>query len=118
MGLTAEKLKEIKDQGDIQVINDTYSDRVYRHFAMLVRVRPKPAYQQNLDKDLKTGDTSNYQMFCSKVLDHSWKIENQILTQRLDTYKKLSGYVEISSEERKRMQDREKALKKQRQLAA
>jgi hypothetical protein len=42
MGMSAEKLKEIKDQGDIQVINDTYSERIYRHFAMLIRVRPKP----------------------------------------------------------------------------
>ena len=49
MGLTAEKLKEIKDQGDIQVINDTYNERVYKPFAMLVRVRHKPAYASNMD---------------------------------------------------------------------
>jgi hypothetical protein len=30
MGLPADKLKDIKDQGDIQVINDTFQDRLYR----------------------------------------------------------------------------------------
>jgi len=30
MGMTADKLKDLKDQGDIQVINEAYSDRLYR----------------------------------------------------------------------------------------
>lgn len=39
MGLPAEKLKDIKDQGDIQVINDTFHDRIYRKFGMIVRTK-------------------------------------------------------------------------------
>ena len=81
MGLTAEKLKEIKDQGDLQVINDTYADRCYLPFAMLVRVRVKPSYnnERNPDGSIKY----EYQFFCSKVLEHSYKIENEILVSRL-----------------------------------
>ena len=60
MGISAEKLKEIKDQGDIQVINDTYNDRVYKHFSMLVRVRPKPQYQKNLDEQKGNMNEPNH----------------------------------------------------------
>ncbi len=30
MGLPAEKLKDLKDTGDIQVVNEAYSDRLFR----------------------------------------------------------------------------------------
>ena len=30
MGMTAEKLKDLRDEGDIQVINEAYADRHYR----------------------------------------------------------------------------------------
>lgn len=61
MGIPADKLKEIKDQGDIQVINDTYQERIYKHFAMLIRVRPKPQYQQNMDNSRYHGDNERPQ---------------------------------------------------------
>ena len=52
MGITAEKLKDIKDQGDIQVINEAYHKRLYKHFGMLIKMRLKPVYQQSgLDRD-------------------------------------------------------------------
>ena len=41
MGLKAEKLRELKDQGDIQVINEVYQDRLYRQFGFLIKVRPR-----------------------------------------------------------------------------
>jgi predicted acetyltransferase len=37
MGLPADKLKDIKDQGDIQVINDTFHDRLYRRFGLIIK---------------------------------------------------------------------------------
>jgi hypothetical protein len=61
---------------------------------MLVKVRPKPAYQQNLERS-DGGPVSNYQMFCAKVLDHSWKIENQILLSKLNVYKEAFGYIDL-----------------------
>ena len=64
MGMTAEKLKDLKDQGDIQVINEAYSDRIYRQFAFLVKIRVRPAYQEQ-------GTQLNY--VCSKVMPHSYK---------------------------------------------
>lgn len=67
---------------------------------MLVRIRLKPAYQQNNMQNKEDGPQSNYQFFCAKVLDHSWKIENEILIDRLDRYKELMGYKDIPYEER------------------
>ena len=97
MGLTAEKLKEVKDQGDIQVINDAYTDRAYQPFAMLIRVRQKTAYQK---ENSEGGPMTSIQMFCSKVLDHSYNIENEILLSRLRAYKNIMAYRDISYDER------------------
>ena len=47
MGLPADKLRELKDQGDIQVINEAYADRLYRHFGLLVKVRPRQSYDNS-----------------------------------------------------------------------
>lgn len=41
MGLPADKLKELKDTGDIQVINEAYSDRLFRQFGFLMKVRAR-----------------------------------------------------------------------------
>ena len=41
MGLKADKLRELKDQGDIQVINEVYQDRLYRPFGFIIKVRPR-----------------------------------------------------------------------------
>ena len=57
----------------------------------------------------------NYQYFCAKVLDHSWKIENEILIDRLDHYKQVMGYKEVSPEERKAQREAERLKKKQRE---
>jgi lactam utilization protein B len=40
--LPADKLKEIRDQGDIQVINDTFLDRQYRRFGLIVKPKVEP----------------------------------------------------------------------------
>ena len=56
---------------------------MYQHFAMLVRVKPKSAYQQNMDKDNQGNGANNFHFFCSKVLEHSFKLENEILLDRL-----------------------------------
>jgi hypothetical protein len=44
MGMQAEKLKELKDQGDIQVINEAYNDRLYRQFGFLIKMRVRPGF--------------------------------------------------------------------------
>jgi hypothetical protein len=44
MGLPADKLKELKDGGDIQIINEAYADRLYRHFGFLLKVRTRPGF--------------------------------------------------------------------------
>ena len=46
------------------------------------------------------------------MLDHSWKIENEILLSRLDSYKKVLGYKDISAVERIKLMELEKDKKK------
>ena len=70
MGMPANKLKDLKDQGDIQVINEAYADRVYRQFGFLIKYRVRPGMDER-------GPQVNY--VCCKVMPHSFKLENQTL---------------------------------------
>ena len=45
-------------------------------------------------------------------MDHSWKIENEILLSRLDAYKNVLGYKDISPSERIKLAELEKDKKK------
>ena len=85
MGVTAECLKEMKDNDDVEELAEAYNSRVYKQFGMLVRVKAKTNYVQNLNRneDMHSG---NFQFFCSKVLDHSYQIENEILLSKLAKY--------------------------------
>ena len=85
MGMTAEKLKDLKDQGDIQVINEAYNDRLYRPYGFMLKVRPRSSYD---------CQSTNYQFVCVKVLPHSYKIANDMLLDRLASFKKKFGYVD------------------------
>ncbi len=67
MGMPAEKLKDLKDQGDIQVINEAYADRIYRQFGFLIKLRLRPGFDER-------GPQVNY--ICAKVMPHSYKLEN------------------------------------------
>ena len=84
MGLKADKLRELKEQGDIQVINEVYQDRLYRPFGFMLKVRARSnPYEQQ---------SAQYNYVCQKVMPHSFKIANKMLIERLGTYKALMGY--------------------------
>ena len=100
MGMPADKLKDLKDQGDIQVINEAYSDRVFRQFGFLIKLRVRPGSDDR-------SPQVNY--VCCKVLPHSYKVENQTLLKRLQAYKQKIGFVdkpfvEQQSRQRKQIQ--------------
>ena len=77
MGMPAEKLRDLKEQGDIQVINEAYNDRIYRQFTFLVKVRMRPGYG---------GQEQKVDYVCCKVMPHSYKNENEMLLKRLKIY--------------------------------
>ena len=56
MGLPADKLKDIKDQGDIQIINDTFHDRQYRKFGLIIR----PKVLLNEQKNYRGGGDGDF----------------------------------------------------------
>jgi replication factor A1 len=87
MGLPADKLKELKDQGDIQVINEAYADRLYRHFAFLLKVRTRPGFGDNAGQ-------LQYSYSCIKIIPHQYKTENHMLLLRLNVYKEKMGHVD------------------------
>jgi len=73
---------------------------------MLVKLRPRPTYENrntdNTDENAKNKLENNYQVFCVKVLDHSWRVENEMMLHRLAAYKSAFNYVDIPYEELRR----------------
>jgi len=106
MGITAERLKAIKDEGDIQVINDAYQDRHYKHFELSIKAK-----QRNHQDDYRPS------FFAVKVFAHSFYHENQVLLKRLELYKALFGYKGSNENEEtpEMRQQREEERRKRRQ---
>lgn len=90
MGLPADKLKDIRDQGDIQVINDTFLDRQYRKFGLILKPKVEARMYRNNDGDFHNkGPSHSVKLSCVRVMEHSWATENQMLLSRLKLYEPL-----------------------------
>eukprot|EP00347_Sterkiella_histriomuscorum_P004404 403360589 len=113
MGLPADKLKEIKDQGDIQVINDTFSDRQFRKFGLIVKPKQLTYQNNNGNNYGQEEGAKNFRLNCTKVMEHSWQIENQMILSRLKLYEKAIGYerqeLELNQKQRKQFSESQKA---------
>ena len=72
------------------MINDTFHDRMYRRFGLIIRPKLFESYPSRRDREAGiTTNTTNVKFNCTRVLEHSWPLENQMLLARLKQYEPL-----------------------------